>query len=114
MEYAVATAFFGATYLLSTENDEQTIKIRQSNKSRSISTAKTDLVYDENITDDPLKESDGLEFLNEVISYGSAESPQEEGNFKNFKEFYSKMQEEDGIVEETDRITITQYKKQLE
>lgn len=59
---------------------------------------------------DPLEDKDrGKDILTDLMKFGSAESPSEEGNFKDFNEFYNTKTSEDGIVEDVDKISNEEY-----
>lgn len=63
---------------------------------------------------DPLEGRDGGDdILNDLMKFGSAQSPSEQGNFKDFNEFYNTQMSEDGIVEDVDKISNEQYTAQL-
>lgn len=55
----------------------------------------------------------GTDIFIELIKFGSAESPSEEGNFKDFNDFYNTKMNEDGIVDEMDKYSNEDYKSQL-
>jgi YteA family regulatory protein len=59
-------------------------------------------------------EHEGMEQLNDVLKYGSADSPQDMGGYRTYKEYYTNKEDNQGIVEETDKVSNQGYKKQLE
>lgn len=58
-------------------------------------------------------EYEGLDQLNDVLKYGSADTPQDMGGYYDYDEFYTNEIDNQGIVEETDKISNQQYKNQL-
>lgn len=58
-------------------------------------------------------EFEGMDQLSDLMKYGSADSPQDMGGYKDYKEFYTNEVDNQGIVEEVDKISNQQYKNQL-
>ena len=58
-------------------------------------------------------EFEGMDQLNDVIKYGSSDSPQDMGGYADFEEYYTNEIDNQGIVEEIDKISNQQYKDQL-
>lgn len=58
-------------------------------------------------------EFEGLDQLNDVLKYGSADTPQDMGGYEDYEEFYTNEIDNQGIVEEIDKISNQQYKDQL-
>jgi YteA family regulatory protein len=58
-------------------------------------------------------EFEGMDQLNDLMKYGSADSPQDMGGYHDYEEYYTNELDNQGIVEETDKISNKQYKDQL-
>ncbi len=58
-------------------------------------------------------EFEGMDQLNDLMKYGSSDSPQDMGGYADFEEFYTNELDNQGIVEEIDKISNQQYKDQL-
>lgn len=58
-------------------------------------------------------EFEGMEQLNDLMKYGSADTPQDMGGYHDYEEYYTNELDNQGIVEETDKISNQQYKAQL-
>ncbi len=58
-------------------------------------------------------EFEGMDQLNDVLKYGSSDSPQDMGGYADFEEYYTNELDSQGIVEEIDKISNQQYKDQL-
>ncbi|HEX2926249.1 MAG TPA: TraR/DksA C4-type zinc finger protein [Ruminiclostridium sp.] len=58
-------------------------------------------------------EFEGIDQLNDVLKYGSADSPQDMGGYADFEEYYTNEVDNQGYVEEIDKISNQQYKNQL-
>ncbi len=58
-------------------------------------------------------EFEGMEQLNDLMKYGSADTPQDMGGYEDYEEFYTNEIDNQGIVEEVDKISNQQYKDQL-
>ena len=58
-------------------------------------------------------EFEGIDQLNDVMKYGSSDSPQDMGGYADFEEYYTNEIDNQGIVEEIDKISNQQYKDQL-
>lgn len=58
-------------------------------------------------------EFEGMDQLNDVMKYGSSDSPQDMGGYADFEEYYTNELDNQGIVEEIDKISNQQYKDQL-
>jgi RNA polymerase-binding transcription factor DksA len=59
-------------------------------------------------------EFEGIEQLNDTLKYGSSDTPQDMGGYKDYKEFYTNKKDSQGDVEKTDNISNKYYKSQLE
>lgn len=58
-------------------------------------------------------EFEGLDQLNDVLKYGSADTPQDMGGYQDYEEYYTNELDNQGIVEEIDKISNQQYRDQL-
>lgn len=58
-------------------------------------------------------EFEGMDQLNDLMKFGSADTPQDMGGYEDYEEFYTNEVDNQGIVEEVDKISNEQYKKQL-
>lgn len=58
-------------------------------------------------------ENEGMDYLNDVVKYGSSDGPQDMGGYNSYKDFYTNDTDEQGIVDEMDKISNEYYKKQL-
>lgn len=58
-------------------------------------------------------EHDGMDVLNDLMKYGSADSPQDMGGYHDYEEFYTNKVDEQGIVDKMDKVTNKEYKEQL-
>jgi len=58
-------------------------------------------------------EYEGLDYLNDLMKYGSAASPQDMGGYHDYKEFYTNEVDEQGNVDKMDNLSNEQYERQL-
>lgn len=58
-------------------------------------------------------EYEGIDQLNDLMKYGSSDSPQDMGGYEDYEEFYTNEIDNQGIVDKMDKISNEQYKKQL-
>lgn len=58
-------------------------------------------------------ENEGLDYLNDLMKYGSSDSPQDLGGYHDYEEYYTNEIDQQGIVDDMDRISNEEYKKQL-
>lgn len=58
-------------------------------------------------------EHEGMDQFNDLMKYGSADSPQDLGGYHDYEEFYTNEIDRQGIVDDMDRISNEEYKKQL-
>jgi YteA family regulatory protein len=58
-------------------------------------------------------EFEGLDQLNDLLKYGSADTPQDMGGYEDYEEFYTNELDKQGIVDHMDNISNEQYKRQL-
>lgn len=58
-------------------------------------------------------ENEGLDYLNDLMKYGSSDSPQDMGGYHDYEEFYTNEIDKQGIVDEMDKYSNDDYKRQL-
>lgn len=58
-------------------------------------------------------ENEGLDYLNDLMKYGSSDSPQDMGGYHDYEEFYTNEIDRQGIVDDMDAISNEEYKRQL-
>jgi len=58
-------------------------------------------------------EFEGMDQLNDLMKYGSSDTPQDMGGYEDYEEYYTNDVDNQGIVEEVDKISNQQYKNQL-
>jgi YteA family regulatory protein len=58
-------------------------------------------------------EFEGMDQLNDLMKYGSSDTPQDMGGYQDYEEFYTNELDNQGIVEEIDKISNEQYRNQL-
>lgn len=58
-------------------------------------------------------EFEGIDQLNDLMKMGSADTHQDMGGYEDYEEFYTNEIDNQGIVEEVDKISNEQYKRQL-
>lgn len=58
-------------------------------------------------------EFEGLDQFNDLMKYGSADSPQDLGGYRDYKEYYTNEVDIQGTVDPIDLISNEQYKRQL-
>lgn len=58
-------------------------------------------------------EHEGMDQFNDLMKYGSADSPQDLGGYHDYEDFYTNEIDKQGIVDDMDRISNEQYKRQL-
>lgn len=58
-------------------------------------------------------EHEGKDQFNDLMKYGSSDSPQDMGGYHDYEEYYTNEIDEQGIVDDMDRVSNEQYKKQL-
>lgn len=56
---------------------------------------------------------EGMEQLNDVMKYGSADTPQDMGGYEDYEEYYTNENDRQGIVDPMDAISNEEYKRQL-
>jgi YteA family regulatory protein len=94
--------------------DEKTVDPEILNKSRP---------NEELVVDTPLgrkylnrredDEHEGMDYFNDLEKYGSSDSPQDMGGYNDYEEFFTNEIDNQGIVDDMDRISNEQYKRQL-
>lgn len=58
-------------------------------------------------------EHEGMDQFYDLMKYGSSDSPQDLGGYHDYEEYYTNEDDRQGIVDDMDRITNDEYKKQL-
>ncbi|MCX7842018.1 MAG: TraR/DksA C4-type zinc finger protein [Clostridia bacterium] len=58
-------------------------------------------------------EHEGMDQLNDLMKYGSADSPQDMGGYEDFEEYYTNEIDKQGLVDRMDAISNEEYKRQL-
>ncbi len=58
-------------------------------------------------------EHEGLEQFNDLMKYGSADTPQDIGGYHDYEEFYTNKVDHQGIVDPIEQISNEEYKRQL-
>lgn len=58
-------------------------------------------------------EFEGMEQFNDLMKYGSSDSPQDLGGYHDYDEFFTNEIDRQGIVDDMDRISNEEYKRQL-
>ena len=58
-------------------------------------------------------EHEGMDQLNDLMKYGSSDSPQDLGGYHDYEEFYTNEIDRQGVVDDMDRVSNNEYKRQL-
>jgi YteA family regulatory protein len=58
-------------------------------------------------------ENEGLDYLNDLMKFGSSDSPQDMGGYHDYVEFYTNDYDKQGVVDDMDQFSNDDYKKQL-
>lgn len=58
-------------------------------------------------------EHEGIDQFNDLMKYGSSDSPQDLGGYGDYEEFYTNEIDHQGIVDDMDQVTNEEYKRQL-
>ena len=58
-------------------------------------------------------ENEGMDQFNDLMKYGSSDSPQDLGGYHDYEEYYTNEIDNQGIVDDMDKISNGEYKKQL-
>ncbi|HOJ10534.1 MAG TPA: TraR/DksA C4-type zinc finger protein [Clostridiales bacterium] len=59
-------------------------------------------------------EYEGLDILNDLMKYGSSDTPQDMGGYHDYEDFYTNKTDKQGIVDDMDQVSNEEYKKNLE
>ena len=58
-------------------------------------------------------ESEGSDIFNDLMKYGSSDTPQDLGGYQDYEEFYTNKVDKQGLVDKMDGISNEYFKKQL-
>lgn len=58
-------------------------------------------------------EYEGLDQLNDLMKYGSSDSPQDLGGYHDYDDYYTNESDKQGIVDDMDQVSNDEYKRQL-
>lgn len=58
-------------------------------------------------------ENEGMDYLNDLVKYGSSDGPQDMGGYHEYEDFYTNDTDKQGIVDDMDQVTNDEYKRQL-
>lgn len=58
-------------------------------------------------------EYEGIDYLNDLMKYGSSDSPQDLGGYGDFENFYNNEVDNQGLVDRMDNVSNAEYKRQL-
>ena len=58
-------------------------------------------------------EFEGLDQLFDLVKYGSSDTPQDMGGYFDYEEYYTNEMDQQGVVDEMDKISNEEYRKQL-
>ena len=58
-------------------------------------------------------EFEGLDQLNDLMKYGSSDTPQDMGGYADYEEFYTNKMDKQGLVDKMDGVSNETYKRQL-
>lgn len=58
-------------------------------------------------------EHEGMDQFNDLMKYGSADSPQDLGGYHDYDEFFTNEIDKQGIVDDMDQVSNDEYKRQL-
>jgi len=58
-------------------------------------------------------EYEGLDYLNDLVKYGTSDGPQDMGGYHDYDEFYTNEVDKQGIVDDMDQVSNEEYKRQL-
>jgi YteA family regulatory protein len=59
-------------------------------------------------------EYEGIDILNDVMKYGSSDTPQDMGGYHDYKDFYTNKTDRQGVVDKMDNIPNRKNRKQVE
>lgn len=58
-------------------------------------------------------EHEGMDQFNDLMKYGSSDSPQDLGGYHDYEEYYTNEEDKQGIVDDMDQVTNDEYRRQL-
>lgn len=58
-------------------------------------------------------EYEGMDQFNDLMKYGSSDSPQDLGGYHEYEEYYTNEVDKQGVVDDMDQVSNEEYKKQL-
>lgn len=58
-------------------------------------------------------EYEGMDQFNDLMKYGSSDSPQDLGGYHEYEDYYTNEVDKQGIVDDMDQVSNEEYKKQL-
>ena len=58
-------------------------------------------------------EHEGMDQFNDLMKYGSSDSPQDLGGYHEYEEYYTNEVDKQGVVDEMDQVSNEEYKRQL-
>ena len=58
-------------------------------------------------------EHEGLDQFNDLMKYGSSDTPQDLGGYHDYEDYYTNEVDKQGIVDDMDQVSNEEYKKQL-
>lgn len=58
-------------------------------------------------------EYEGIDQFNDLMKYGSSDSPQDLGGYHDYEKYYTNEIDKQGIVDDMDQVSNNEYKKQL-
>lgn len=58
-------------------------------------------------------ENEGMDQLNDLIKYGSSDTPQDMGGYHDYDDYYTNKIDKQGIVDDMDQVTNEEYRRQL-
>lgn len=58
-------------------------------------------------------EHEGMDQFNDLMKYGSSDSPQDLGGYHEYEDFYTNDIDKQGVVDDMDKVSNKEYKKQL-
>lgn len=58
-------------------------------------------------------EHEGLDQFNDLMKYGSSDSPQDLGGYHDYEEFFTNESDKQGIVDDMDQVSNNEYRRQL-
>lgn len=58
-------------------------------------------------------EHEGMDQFNDLMKYGSSDSPQDLGGYHDYQEYYTNESDKQGIVDDMDQVSNDEYRRQL-